>query len=223
MRIFGTGRTEFRFFPWGELVAFTSIEDARAAVVVHRKDPRIMARFRALLWETGGLSKREDDVAEEIAQLLSKGKLVTERLPFHPYWRREEALGERDFARQFLSEFQRNPVVLDGFRSQFCKRNAESASHCLTDAEVIAGMARLLRSGDLVVGYYAPPSWSFKRQDSPPQPAEEPPEGAAIRAGASSPAEEEEQTPFEDGDKQAATLNKAAQTGAPFCEVCQRG
>jgi len=222
MIIFGTGRTEFRFFTFGELASFASIEDARAAVGVHRKDSRIMGRFRDLLWETGGLSKPEGDVAEEIAQLLSKGKLVTERLPFHPYWRREEAIGERDFARQFLSEFQRNPVVLDGFRSQFCKRNAESASHCLTDAEVIVGMARLLRSGDLVVGYYAPPSGSFQRKDSPPQPAEEPPEGAAIRAGSSSP-EEEEQTPFEDGDKQAATLNKAAQKGAPFCEVCQRG
>jgi len=224
MTIFGTGRTEFRFFWWWEVVAFGSIEEARAAVNLHRQDPRIMARFRALLCTSGGLSKPEDEVAEEIADLLSKGDLVTERWPFHPYWRRQDVFGERNYARQFLSEFGRNPMALDGFRARFCNRNADAALHFLTDAQVIAGMAELLKSGELLVGYYGPPSGASGPKEGPSAGGDDSQEEPSPRS-ASSPVEEQEEPTFanHDGAAQAATLEKGAAKGAPFCEVCSHG
>jgi len=224
MTIFGTGRTEFRFFWWWEVIAFGSIQAARAAVNLHRQDPRIMARFRALLCTSGGLSKPEDEVAEEIADLLSKGDLVTERWPFHPYWRRQDAFGERNYARQFLSEFGRNPMAMDGFRARFCKRNADNALCSLTDAEVIAGMAELLKSGDLLVGWYGPPSGAFG-QDQSASASQDDSQAEPAPRSTSSPVEEQEEPTFanHDGATQAATLQQAAANGAPFCEVCSQG
>lgn len=221
MTIPGPGKTEYRFFWWWDAAHFASIEDARAAVGVHRQDPKIMARLRALLWRTSPPWQPEDEVAEEIAQLLSKGQLLTERLPFRPYWRREDAFWERNYARQFLWEFCRNPVVLDGLRSRFCTRDA--ALSRLTDAEIIGEVVELLRSGKLLVGYYSPPTGSFAGTSSASAQSDDSQVAPSPRA-TSSPADEEEPTfANHDGAAQAATLQKAADKGAPFCEQCSHG
>lgn len=182
-----------------------------------------MARFRALLSEIGGLSKPEDQVAEEIAGLLFKGELLTERLPFHPYLRRPQALGERNYARQFLSGFQRNPMAMDGFRARFCKRKASTTLHFLTDAQVIDAMAVMLKSAELLVGYYGPPSGaSGQDQKASAQPDDS--QAEPTPRSTSSPVEEEEPTfASHDCAAQAATLHQAADKGAPFCEVCSPG
>ena len=111
-------------------------------------------------------------------------------------------------------------MAMDGFRARFCKRKASTTLHFLTDTQVIAAMAELLKSGELLVGYYGPPSGAFGQdQKASAQPDDS--QAEPTPRSTSSPVEEEEPTfANHEGAAQAATLHKAADNGVPFCEVC---
>jgi hypothetical protein len=219
MRIWGPGKTEFRFFWSREVADFVTVDAARARVDRDLNDREVMVRLRALLWRVSGLSMQDKELAAEIARLLARGKLVTKRAgPLDPYWLCEFGFQDKNLALQFLQRFQRDPGIMSGFRILFRESSSDSAIHGVTDPEVLDGLTKLLRAGTLLVGFWEPPGGSFSGTEPAPAGSDDWPSAPSPRSSA--PPSDEESPTFSPGTAlvaQAAALTSAARNGAPFC------
>ncbi|HEY2014100.1 MAG TPA: hypothetical protein VGH38_11410 [Bryobacteraceae bacterium] len=221
MTIWGSGRTEIRFFWWRELASFSSVDEARIYVERHWKDARIAAELKSLLWREGGLTRPDKELKEEVAQLLHQGELRTVRLPLDAFWQYRFGAREPNMVVQFLGGFQRDLLVLERLRNLLRQRHGDAEFLRLTDAEILVGVAKLLRAEELIVGFRSPPPGSFTGEKSTPTPDFDAPPAPRTAAA---PVVEQEKPTFAnpDGARQAKALEDAARKGLPFCEECAR-
>lgn len=138
------------------------------------------------------------------------------------FFRRQEIRSRWDLASatQFLNQFRKDGSALALLRRQVLSSPALGGQGALTDDQVIAALARMLVSGDLVV---VPPE---RGQLLATQGAEAVAETQAPPPPPRTAPEPEEEPPTFDGDHdgvtQAAVLIAAAREAFPFCEECQK-
>jgi hypothetical protein len=134
-------------------------------------------------------------------------------------WRDSAFLfGDAERALQFLGQFKSDAAAMADLRRLLGERDWLASPGRLSDDEVLAAVARLLGSGELVAAV------EWKPRISAPQLPDSAPEAPAPSRESSPQQEQESDTfgPGHDGAQQAAALVAASQSGAPFCEECER-
>jgi hypothetical protein len=108
----GWGRTEICLVWQRELAWFFSKEEARPMVdrALAHEDGNL--RLRRLMWKAGDRGPKDEDLAEAVATLLGTGSSVLDDGELDAFWRYDESLPETNYSRQFLKEFQRQPLAL---------------------------------------------------------------------------------------------------------------
>jgi hypothetical protein len=126
--------------------------------------------------------------------------------------------GDAEHALQFLGQFKSDAVAMGDLRRLLGERDWLADPGRLTDDQVLAAIARLLGSGELVAAL------EWKPRISAPQLPDSEPEAPAPSREPSQQQEQETDTfgAGHDGAQQAAALRAAAEAGVPFCEECER-
>jgi hypothetical protein len=225
MTIYGLGRTEYHLIWRSDLAAFGSLAAASAVVdAQQRNNPGIMTEWRRMLGLPSISLYPDKEIVSEFARLLFDGTILTKGVTFDAVWRHPSACSrDRTLTLQFLAKFRGDPGTIARFRSLLVQQHQGASLYRLSDDEVFAGIATLLGSGELIVGFRSHQFGSFKNQDDGASPPSEGPAPPPPRS-TSPPVEHEEPTfANHDAAAQAAALKAAAATGAPFCEQCAAG
>lgn len=168
-------------------------------------------------------ARRRFDFARRAVQNDSS---VVEAGPFSNFqffWRyRVHPFGDAAQALQFLARFKTDPAAMARLRGLIAQRSHAGDLSRVSDDQILAQVAGLLGSGELVAGY--------QRHEAIELPGEPGPEAAPTPASTPPPPQtRERQEPDpptfaaqHDGAAQAQGLAAAAASGVPFCEECAR-
>jgi hypothetical protein len=223
MIISGLGRTEYHFIWRLDLAAFETLAAAGVAVAEQQNLTGVMAGWRGMLQLPSGSS--DEEIAREIAGLLTTRKLLTRRGTFDLVWRHPWA-GSRDrtLALQFLKKFRGDSGTIQRFRSLLSQKHQSASLYRLSDDEVFAGIAALMGAGELVVGFRSHQFSSFTSHDDGSKTSPGGQDYAPPPRAAPPPVEQEAPT-FANHNTvaQVATLKTAAKKGSPLVEECAAG
>jgi hypothetical protein len=134
------------------------------------------------------------------------------------FWRRQvQANDEENIEKRFLPQFLGDPSAMRDLRALLDESTGADSQRQTTDNEVMAGIARLLESGELLVvkDWVSHGGNATKPESATPGP---PPGNSPGPASKSQQEEDPTLPPSTDGAAQAGSLTNAAASGAPFCE-----
>jgi hypothetical protein len=136
---------------------------------------------------------------------------------YHLFWRRQiQWTGDDSAANLLLAQFKGDPSAMRDLRALLTESGTGIPNTRLTDDHVLAGVARMLASGELVLVKEGPMLGGSGTQESSSQPDAPPPSPPATASRSQAP-ENPSLPPNTDGAAQAAVLAAAAANGAPFC------
>jgi hypothetical protein len=134
------------------------------------------------------------------------------------FWRRQVQSNDHETVeKRFLPQFKDDPSAMRDLRALFEESTPADDKRQSNDNEVLAGIARLLDSGELLVVK----DWvSHGGNATKPEGAKPGPPGGTAPGPASKSQQQEDPTfpPNTNGAAQAGTLTDAAASGAPFCD-----
>jgi hypothetical protein len=131
--------------------------------------------------------------------------------------RQVQAVGDDETARRLLEQFKGDLSAMRDLRALFSESNTGIPNTRLTDDQVVAGIAHLLASGELMLVREGPMQGGSAAQAGTSSQPDAPPASAPATASKSQGPENPSLPPNTDGAAQAAVLAAAAASGAPFC------
>jgi hypothetical protein len=141
---------------------------------------------------------------------------------FQFLWRyRVHPFGDAAQALQFLTRFKGDAAAMARLRGLIAQRSAAGDLSRVSDDQILAQVAGMLGSGELVAGYRGQEAIQLPEAaaEAAPAPASTPPPPQTRERQEPDPPTFEAQ---HDGAGQAQTLSMAASSGVPFCEECAR-
>jgi hypothetical protein len=131
--------------------------------------------------------------------------------------RQVQAVGDDEAARRLLAQFNGDLSAMRDLRALLAESNSGIPNTRLTDDQVLAGIARLLASGELMLVREGPMQGGSTSQAGTSSQPDAPPASAPATASKSQTPENPSLPANTDGAAQAAVLAAAAAGGAPFC------
>ncbi len=136
---------------------------------------------------------------------------------YHLFWRRQIQSGDESVELRFLAQYKDDPGAMRDLRALLAESALGIPNTRLTDDQVLAGIARLLASGELLAVRELPVHGGSATQPDAAGPSDAPAPSPAP-SSSSKPGPESPTLPSNtNGAAQAASLIAAASSGAPFC------